>query len=248
MANRRMFSKQIVDSDAFLDMPASSQLLYFHLNMQADDDGFVGNPKKVIRTIGASSDDFKILVAKRFILTFETGVMVIKHWKLHNYIQNDRYHETQYIEEKSSLIIKENGAYTECIQDVSKVLPEVRLGKVSLGESKVRLPRADKPLKDKFETNKYPKENYKKVLDEYQRLKGIKLQGDEFLPPMAEIKRMFKATRTVEQINETMEICEENYEDWAMSTVRMKIADVVGGKLRSKNKKKELTVLESKDI
>lgn len=110
--------------------------------------------------------------------------------------------------------------------------------------------RADNPLKDKFETNKYPKEDYIKVLNEYQRLKGIKLQGDEFLPPMAEIKRMFKSGRNVEQINETMEICEDNYEDWSMNTVRMKIADVVGGKLRSKNpvKNKGMVIINSKDI
>lgn len=140
MAQKRMFSKQIVDSDAFLDMPATTQLLYFHLNMQADDDGFVGNPKKVIRMTGASEDDFKILSAKRFILTFESGVIVIKHWKLHNYIQKDRYHTTQYLEEKTSLTTKENSVYTERVQDVSKMDTEyrgdkVRLDKISLRES-----------------------------------------------------------------------------------------------------------------
>jgi hypothetical protein len=108
--------------------------------------------------------------------------------------------------------------------------------------------RADKPLKDKFETDKYPKENYIKALNEYQRLKGIKLQGDEFLPIMAELKRIFKAGRLVEQIIETMGICEENYEDWSMNTVRMKIADVVGGKLRGKDKTKPLILLGAKDI
>ena len=103
--------------------------------------------------------------------------------------------------------------------------------------------RADKPLKDKFETNKYPKEDYKQVLDNYQRIKNLKLQGDEFLPPMAEIKRMFKSARTVKQIIETMEICEDNYEDWSMNTVRMKIADVVGGKLISKNPQKNTGIV-----
>jgi len=134
MAQRRMFSLQIVDTDAFLDMPQSSQLLYFHLSMRADDDGFVGNPKKIIRMCGAGEDDLKVLVAKRFILSFETGVIVIKHWKIHNYIQNDRYHETKYLDEKNGLVIKENGSYTECIQDVSTMDTEVRLGKVRLGK------------------------------------------------------------------------------------------------------------------
>lgn len=126
MANRRMFSLKIVDSDAFLDMPQSTQLLYFHLSMRADDDGFVGNPKKVMRMIGSSEDDYKVLIAKRFILNFESGVVVIKHWKIHNYIQTDRYQPTQYLEEKKTLETKENGAYTDRIQDVSKMDTQVR--------------------------------------------------------------------------------------------------------------------------
>ena len=136
MAQRRMFSKQIVDSDAFLDMPQSSRLLYFSLAMQADDDGFVGNPKNITRAIGASQDDLKVLMGKRFILSFESGVIVIKHWRIHNYIQNDRYRETKYIEEKGTLILKENGSYTECIQDVSNLDTQDRLelGKDSIGE------------------------------------------------------------------------------------------------------------------
>lgn len=138
MAQRRMFSLQIVDTDAFLDMPASSQLLYFHLSMRADDDGFVGNHKKVLRMIGGNEDDLKVLLTKRFLLAFESGVVVIKHWKIHNYIQSDRYHETKYVDEKNRLITKENGAYTECIQDVSKVDTKVRLGKVRLELGKVR--------------------------------------------------------------------------------------------------------------
>lgn len=132
-----MFSLQIVDTDAFLDMPASSQLLYFHLSMRADDDGFVGNHKKVLRMIGGNEDDLKVLLTKRFILSFESGVVVIKHWKIHNYIQSDRYHETKYLEEKNSLITKENGSYTECIQDGYKVDTEARLGKVRLELGKV---------------------------------------------------------------------------------------------------------------
>ncbi|MDD4279935.1 MAG: replisome organizer, partial [Candidatus Sumerlaeales bacterium] len=112
MAQRRMFSKQIIDSDAFLDMGASAQSLYFHLAMRADDDGFVNNPKKIQRMIGAADDDLKILIAKRFVIMFESGVIVIKHWRMHNYIRADRYNETAYIDEKSQLKIKENGSYT----------------------------------------------------------------------------------------------------------------------------------------
>ena len=112
MANKRMFTMKICDSDAFLDMPLSTQCLYFHLNMRADDDGFIGNSKRIARLIGASDDDLKLLIAKRFVIPFEDGVMVIKHWRMHNTLSHNRYHETQYVEEKNMLKIKENGAYS----------------------------------------------------------------------------------------------------------------------------------------
>lgn len=113
MAERRMFTMKIVDSDPFLDMPMSTQCLYFHLNMRADDDGFVNNSKRIQRMIGASEDDLKLLLAKRFILGFENGVVVIKHWRMHNLLRKDRHTPTQYIEERDTLAINENGAYTE---------------------------------------------------------------------------------------------------------------------------------------
>lgn len=112
MANKRMFNMKIVDSDAFLDMPLSAQCLYFHLNMRADDDGFVGNPKKIMRIVGASEDDLKLLIAKRFLLTFENGVIVIKHWRMHNTLSGQRYHETVYKDEKEMLYLKDNKAYS----------------------------------------------------------------------------------------------------------------------------------------
>lgn len=129
MANKRMFNMKICDSDAFLDMPLSTQALYFHLNMRADDDGFVGNPKRIQRTIGASEDDLKLLILKRFVLLFEDGVIVIKHWKMHNCIQSDRYHPTVYQDEMKMLYEKSNKAYTldasksKCIQNDSKMIP-----------------------------------------------------------------------------------------------------------------------------
>ena len=113
MAEKRMFTQKIVDSDAFLDMPLSTQALYFHLNMRADDDGFVNNPKRIQRTVGASDDDLKLLIAKRFLIGFENGIIVIKHWRMHNALRKDRYKETQYSKQLSLLEVKENGAYTE---------------------------------------------------------------------------------------------------------------------------------------
>lgn len=112
MANKRMFTMKICDSDAFLDMPLSTQCLYFHLNMRADDDGFIGNPKRISRLVGASEDDLNLLIAKRFLLIFEDGVIVIKHWRMHNTLAKNRYHETQYLDEKRMLKLKDNGSYS----------------------------------------------------------------------------------------------------------------------------------------
>lgn len=160
-----MFAKTIIDSDAFIDMPLSTQALYFHLSMRADDEGFINNPKKIQRMIGGSDDDLKLLIAKRFIIPFDSGVVVIKHWKIHNYIQKDRFKETLYKEERSQLTVKKNGAYTEaenlldteCIQDVSKMETQVRLGKDSLDKvSLVECSVADdyKPTADYDELTK----------------------------------------------------------------------------------------------
>lgn len=118
MAERRMFAKTIIDSDAFIDMPVTARLLYYDLSMRADDDGFVNSPKKIMRMIGASQDDLSILIMRRFIIPFDSGVVVIKHWRIHNYIRSDRKHETKYEKEMSQLSVKENGSYT--LRDDSK--------------------------------------------------------------------------------------------------------------------------------
>lgn len=111
MARKRMFDMEIVDTDLFLDMPQSSQNLYFHLGMRADDDGFVSNPKKIIKIIGANEDDLKLLIIKKFIIPFDSGLIVIRHWKLNNYLRKDRYTETIYKDEKRLLNEDENGVY-----------------------------------------------------------------------------------------------------------------------------------------
>ena len=133
-----MFSLQIVDTDAFLEMPVSSQLLYFHLTMRADDEGFVGNPRKIMRMIGIQNDDFKILLAKRFILEFKSGVVVIKHWLIHNTIRMDRFNETTYKSEKNLIKVKENKAYTELATtrqpNGNQMEPQVKLSKVKLSK------------------------------------------------------------------------------------------------------------------
>ena len=194
MAERRMFTKKITNSDAFIDMPLSTQALYFHLNMEADDDGFNSSPKKIQRMIGASDDDLKLLFAKNFVIPFESGVVVIKHWKLHNYIQNDRYKETVYLEEKRQLETKENKVYTLmdtiCIQDGYT-------GKDSIDKNSIVEERKEKKKATKHKYGEYQHvlltdkeysslerdygssntQTIIKFLDEYLEMKGTKYKS-----------------------------------------------------------------------
>ena len=144
MAERRMMSKSIIKSDTFLDMPATTQNLYFHMLLDADDDGFINAPKSIMRMIGAKDDDMKVLAAKQFVIPFKSGVVVIKDWKIHNYIQNDRYKPST-LPERDLLNIQKDKTYTlksdvsrmdtECIQTVS--IGKDRLGKVRLGKDRI---------------------------------------------------------------------------------------------------------------
>lgn len=137
MAQRRMFSRKITETDRFLEMPLSSQALYFHLNMGADDEGFIDKAKTIQRTIGASDDDMKLLIAKGFLIPFDSGVVVIRHWRIHNYIQSDRFQSTLYQSEKAQLEYDKSKTASlkpigNCIQNVSKMETQVRLSKGSL--------------------------------------------------------------------------------------------------------------------
>jgi len=166
MAERRMFAKKIIDSDAFLEMPLSSQALYFHLSMRADDDGFLNNPKRIMRTVCAAEDDLRVLLTKRFIILFDSGIVVIKHWRMHNYIQKDRYTPTNYIEEKGTLAIKNNNAYTldtGCIHDGDTGKVRLELGKVRKGKDTLAPWRSDF-----FEYQSLVKSETQKVIDDDQ--------------------------------------------------------------------------------
>lgn len=172
MAEKRMFAKSVIDSDLFLDMPLSTQALYFHLAMRADDDGFVDNPKKIARMIGANDDSLKLLCSKQFLIPFDTGVVVIRHWKLHNYIQKDRYKETIYQEEKKLLVLPKSGIYqtldTECIQDVSNLDTQIRLDKNRL--DKISIDNSGKPQKHKFGAFNHvllTDDEYSRLCDDY---------------------------------------------------------------------------------
>lgn len=144
MAERRMFAKSIIDSDAFLELPARCQLLYFHLGMRADDDGFVNKPKSILRMAGCSEEDLKKLLDEKYLIAFDSGIMVIRHWNLHNRIRKDSYKETIYKNEKSLLEEGENRVYSfvgtnpsqGCNEVVTGTLRQDRLGKESLGKAR----------------------------------------------------------------------------------------------------------------
>lgn len=207
MAERRMFAKTIIDSDAFLDMPTSARLLYYDLSMRADDDGFINSPKKIIRMTGAADDDLKVLIAKKFVIPFENGIVVIKHWLIHNYIRKDTYNETQYKEQKAMLTLDENKSYrlinNTSQRTVNEPSTQDRLGKDRLGKDSIdNIPAFEEAssadtakanrkhkygeyknvlLKDE-ELQKL-KENYQnweeliKYLDEYIEMKGYKAKS-----------------------------------------------------------------------
>lgn len=185
MAQRRMFNLKIVDTDKFLEMPSTTRLLYFDLSMRADDDGFVDNPKKIMKMTGGTEDDLKVLFSKEYVIPFASGVCVIKDWKIHNYIANDRYHETHYLEEKKQLKVEDNGVYTRCIQGCiqSDDSGKVRLGKDSIDKDNIYIGIFDfwnshnivkhKKLTDKMKTKintalkEYTEEDIKKAIENY---------------------------------------------------------------------------------
>ncbi len=172
MAQRRMFSKTIIDSDNFTDLPLTVQALYFHLSMSADDDGFLNGRRRIQKVIGASDDDFNQLLDNEFVITFDSGVVVIRHWQMHNYIQKDRYKPTIFQEEKAQICVDNNGVYnlcntldTVCIHSVSNVDTQV-----SIGEYRVSL---DKERKEK--------ERIKEESEKKERL-GVRGKGNNSQP------------------------------------------------------------------
>lgn len=217
MAQRRMFSLKVIDTDLFLEMPASSQLLYFHLSMRADDDGFIGSPNKIRKMVNCSEDDLKLLTAKQFIIPFESGICVIKHWRIHNYIQNDRYNPTMYLQEKASLS-ESNGIYNEqnileakCIHDVSNMETQVRLGKDRLGKDIVECERIDA-------------EYLQKIIDSWnnlglQKLIGIKSGSNRYKALSARIIEfgIDKVIDTVTSISKSNFLKGQNDKGWTIT-------------------------------
>ena len=189
MAERRMFAKSIIDSDMFLDMPLSAQALYFHLSMRADDDGFINNPKRVQRMIGANDDDFKLLIAKQFIIPFDSGIVVIKHWRIHNYIRSDRYKPTIYSDERAALSLVD-GMYTTGIPDDNQTADQTDTQvRLEVGKSRDRLVCCTESKDEKFqqdvenpvETMLKTTENDKHNTHAYGKYKNVFLTPDQYL-------------------------------------------------------------------
>lgn len=217
IAERRMFAKTIIDSDAFLEMPVSSQCLYFHLSMRADDEGFINKPKTIMRMIGAKDDDMNVLILKKFIIPFESGVVVIKHWKIHNYIRGDRLHETKYQTEKSELALDENNSYTLCLtsdrQLVDSCPTEVRLGKDRLGKDNNTI------SKDIVSSTKVQPIIEKWNSLNLQKLVCIKEGTNRHKLLNARIKEygMDSVLKAIDMVNESSFLKGDNYKGWTIT-------------------------------
>ena len=161
MAEKRMFTKKITESDAFLEMPPTTQNLYFHLNMEADDDGFVNSPKKIMKLTNATEDDMKILILKKFVILFENGVIVIKHWRMHNLLRQDRYHPTQYQDEFKMLTLDSENNYH--LSNAGQIEESKKIDWQPNGNQMATEDRLDKDSKDK---NSVYKRFAKPTLDE----------------------------------------------------------------------------------
>ena len=235
MAERRMFAKSIIDSDAFLDMPLSTQALYFHLSMRADDDGFVNNPKKIQRMVGCADDDIKLLIAKNFLIPFESGVVVIKHWKIHNYIQKDRYKETLYQQEKAMLIENNSSGYsldTKCIQDVSKLDTQVRLGKDS-----IELDKDSKESNKPAKAGKGTFDNIKKMIAESSLDDEVKEEAEKWLEYKKERKDKYTEIGFKSLLTKIEKKCNEFGNDAVIDVIENSIASGYQGIIWDKLKK-----------
>jgi hypothetical protein len=220
MASKRMFAKTIIDSDAFLEMPQSTQLLYFHLSMHADDDGFVNSPRKIMRTVGSKDDDIKVLIAKAFIIPFESGIVVIKHWRINNIIRSDRYKPTEYIEEKRLLNIKENGAYT--LKNTIGIPNDNQLGYQRDTQIRLDKDRLDKNIQEDSTRSNicslfsslflefyklYPRkiskkktqEKYTAILKAEKTRDGINAKAKEILAGLKRYIKLWESTKTEKQ-------------------------------------------------
>lgn len=204
MARKRMFDIEVVDTDLFLDMPQSTQNLYFHLGMRADDDGFVSNPKKIIKLVGANDDDLKVLIAKKLIIPFESGVIVIRHWKLNNYLRKDRYIETIYKQEKNLLNEDENGVYELGIPDDNQTstvgLPSKEKNSIEENRKEKKIKKEKKSTEfDELINSNFTDEELRNTVYEFIKMrkaikKPLTTRGLELM-----INKLYKLTTNIDE-------------------------------------------------
>ena len=218
MARRRMFSLDVVDTDKFLDMPSSTQALYFHLGMRADDDGFISSPKRITKTVNCSEDDLKLLIAKRYLIHFESGVVVISDWKINNWIRSDRKQSTRYKYEKSLLDIN-NYAYvltTKKQPSVNQVSTECHtqdsIGKDSIGKDSIEKEPGEVPKK------KAPEETINSIINSYTDNLELKQALIDFI----EMRKRMKKPPTLK----ALKLCLKNLDNLAVDDfIKIKIVN-----------------------
>ena len=198
MARRRMFSLDVVDTDKFLDMPSSTQALYFHLGMRADDDGFVSSPKRITKTVNCAEDDLKLLIAKGYLIPFESGVVVISDWKINNELKKDRYKPTIHLSEFEKIQTQKNKSYslitsmtdTKCFQNVSKMDTQDSIGKDSIGKDSI-----DKEPGE-VQKKKAPEETINSTINSYTDNPELKQALIDFI----EMRKRMKKPPTVKAL------------------------------------------------
>lgn len=197
MARKRMFSLLVVDTDEFLDMPSSTQSLYYHLGMRADDDGFVSSPKKIVKLVNCSNDDLKLLIAKGFIIPFDSGIIAIRHWKLNNDLKKDRYTPTIYLNEKSTLKVNKNKVYsidgnnldTKWIQNGNKLDTQYSIDKYSIDKNSKEYIVQKQVKKEKVKKEKKPKETHNSIIENYTINEDLREALKSFVEMRKELKK-----------------------------------------------------------
>ena len=209
MAEKRMFSNKVIGSDSFLEMPDSTQNLYFHLSMYADDDGFVDKPKSIMRMTGKKEDDLKLLIAKSFVIPFDSGVLVIRHWRLNNYLRMDRYNETQYLQEKAQLTINQSGEYELGKPDG---IPVVTTDKIRLEKNSVN--------------NAEEQEN---LIKSYNFSENLTESIKTWLAYKKEKKQNYKPTGLKTLLNKLKQDCTNNGDQYVIDSINNSIMNNYAG-------------------
>ena len=215
MARRRMFSLDVVDTDKFLDMPSSTQALYFHLGMCADDDGFVSSPKRITKTVNCAEDDLKLLIAKGYLIPFESGVVVISDWKINNELKKDRYKPTIHLSEFEKIQTQKNKSYslitsmtdTKCFQNVSKMDTQDSIGKDSIGKDSIGKDSIDKELGE-VPKKKTPEETINSTINSYTDNPELKQALIDFI----EMRKRMKKPPTIK----ALKLCLKKLDDLAV--------------------------------